>query len=128
MLQSPVCSSFLWPYCVQKEGLECYHCAGVPLETSCNTTTCPYTDGFCVTQETEVIVGSQRKKVKTSQCLPHCPADQENMQTPDPSVKMKVFCCQEDLCNAALPTGGSTWTVAGVLLFSLGSVLLQTLL
>ncbi|OBS71609.1 hypothetical protein A6R68_13814, partial [Neotoma lepida] len=31
----------------------------------------------------------------------------------------KISCCKEDLCNAAVPTGGSIWTLAGVLLFSL---------
>ena len=39
------------------QGLECYHCPADPPESSCNTTTCPFPDGFCVTQEAEIIVG-----------------------------------------------------------------------
>ena len=39
------------------QGLECYHCPDDPPESSCNTTTCPFPDGFCVTQEAEIIVG-----------------------------------------------------------------------
>ncbi|CAO2602034.1 Lymphocyte antigen 6B [Lemmus lemmus] len=41
------------------------------------------------------------------------------------TINSKVSCCSTDLCNAAGATGASTWTLAGVLLFSLGSVLLQ---
>ncbi|XP_031202246.1 lymphocyte antigen 6I-like isoform X2 [Mastomys coucha] len=104
------------------QGLECYKC---PPEGSCSITTCPYPDAFCVTQERE---DSQRKKEKIRHCLSYCPTDYEGMPTQDPNVTMKTSCCKEDLCNAAVPTGGRTWTIAGVLLFSLGSVLLQTLL
>ncbi|XP_052016212.1 lymphocyte antigen 6A-2/6E-1-like [Apodemus sylvaticus] len=110
------------------QGLECYQCMGVPLGTSCPSVTCSYTDGFCIYQEAEVTEGSQRLKVKNSYCLPSCPDKSENMPSLLPSVKVKTSCCKKDLCNAAVPTGGSTWTMAGVLLFSLGSVLLQTLL
>ncbi|XP_031213692.1 lymphocyte antigen 6A-2/6E-1-like isoform X1 [Mastomys coucha] len=111
-----------------KLGLECYHCLKVPLETSWASITCPYPDGFCIAQESEVIVDSHRIKVKNSMCLPICPPDQGNIEILGTTVKVKTSCCKADLCNAAVPTGGSTWTMAGVLLFSLGSVLLQTLL
>ncbi|XP_031202270.1 lymphocyte antigen 6A-2/6E-1-like [Mastomys coucha] len=110
------------------QGLKCYNCLGVPLETSCNSTTCTYSDGFCVTQVVEVVVDSQTNKVKNSMCLPICPADLENIEILRSTINVKTSCCKADLCNAAIPTGGCTWTMAGVLLFSLGSVLLQTLL
>ncbi|XP_034372588.1 lymphocyte antigen 6A-2/6E-1-like [Arvicanthis niloticus] len=111
------------------QGLECYHCEGVPFEASCSSTrTCPYPDAFCVTQVGEVPVGSTTKKMKSQQCLSFCPIDTENKRKLAAPVNMKISCCKEDLCNAAVPTGGSTWTMAGMLLFSLGSVLLQTLL
>ncbi|XP_021072457.1 lymphocyte antigen 6I-like [Mus pahari] len=110
------------------QGLECYHCTGVPLETSCKSLPCHYPDGFCIAQEAEIIVDSHRRKVKSLQCLSYCPADLVNKPILDPKLKLKNSCCMEDLCNAAVPTGGSSWTMAGVLLCSLGSVLLQTLL
>ncbi|XP_031202192.1 lymphocyte antigen 6A-2/6E-1-like isoform X2 [Mastomys coucha] len=110
------------------QGLKCYNCLAVPYETSCASATCPYSDGFCVTQVAEVVVGSHTSKVKNSMCLPICPSDQENVEILGTTVKVKNSCCKTDLCNAAVPTGGSTWTMAGVLLFSLGSILLQTLL
>ncbi|XP_031202163.1 lymphocyte antigen 6G-like [Mastomys coucha] len=136
------------------QGLKCYNCLGVPLETSCNTTTCPYSDGFCVTQVAEV-VDTHTNKVKSSMCFPSCPTYPENTEILGITIKLKTSCCKADLCNAAvptggeilgttinvktscckadisnaaLPTGGCTWTMAGVLLFSLSSVLLQTLL
>ena len=74
------------------------------------------------------LADSQRRKVKSHQCLSYCPTDLENSPIKDPKVKVKISCCQEDLCNAAVLTEGSTWTMAGVILFSLGSVHLQTLL
>lgn len=37
------------------QGLECYQCFDVPLETSCNTTTC--LNGWCVIQIIEIIEG-----------------------------------------------------------------------
>nr|AAF79939.1 Ly-6I.1 [Mus musculus]AAI45088.1 Ly6i protein [Mus musculus] len=110
------------------QGLECYQCYGVPFETSCPSFTCPYPDGFCVAQEEEFIANSQRKRVKSRSCHPFCPDEIEKKFILDPNTKMNISCCQEDLCNAAVPTGGSSWTTAGVLLFSLGSVLLQTLM
>ncbi|XP_021039138.1 lymphocyte antigen 6A-2/6E-1-like [Mus caroli] len=110
------------------QGLECYCCLGVPLETSCKSMTCPYSDGFCVTQEEEVIVDSHTIKVKSNLCLPICPTNPENTEFLGTAVNVKTSCCKEDLCNAAVLTEGSTWTMAGVILFSLGSVHLQTLL
>ncbi|NP_001297367.1 lymphocyte antigen 6G precursor [Mus musculus] len=110
------------------QGLECYNCIGVPPETSCNTTTCPFSDGFCVALEIEVIVDSHRSKVKSNLCLPICPTTLDNTEITGNAVNVKTYCCKEDLCNAAVPTGGSSWTMAGVLLFSLVSVLLQTFL
>nr|XP_034373300.1 lymphocyte antigen 6A-2/6E-1-like [Arvicanthis niloticus] len=101
------------------QGLECYHCVGVPLEASCSSIrTCFLPDSYC----------STTKKIKSQQCLSFCPIDTENKRKLAAPVNMKISCCKEDLCNAAVPTGGSTWTMAGMLLFSLGSVLLQTLL
>ncbi|XP_052016216.1 lymphocyte antigen 6A-2/6E-1-like [Apodemus sylvaticus] len=110
------------------QGLECYHCVGVPVDISCKSLPCQYPDGFCVAQEIEVIVDTQRLKVKNNQCLPICPTNLGNVEILGFVVNVTTSCCKEDLCNAAVPTGGSTWTMAGVLLFSLGSVLLQTLL
>ncbi|XP_031202209.1 lymphocyte antigen 6A-2/6E-1-like [Mastomys coucha] len=110
------------------QGLECYNCLGVPLETSCNSTTCIFSDGLCVTQMVESIKDFQRSKLKNHFCAPICPADIENFDFLGTTLNVKTSCCKADLCNAAVPTGGSTWTMAGVLLFSLGSVLLQTLL
>ncbi|XP_034373076.1 lymphocyte antigen 6A-2/6E-1-like [Arvicanthis niloticus] len=107
------------------QGLECYHCLGVPLDASCPSVTCIYPNGVCITHKIEVIFSSQRSKQKSSFCLPDCPATFENGST---TINVTTFCCKKDLCNAAIPTGGRTWTMAGVLLFSLGSVLLQTLL
>ncbi|XP_028638611.1 lymphocyte antigen 6A-2/6E-1-like [Grammomys surdaster] len=116
--------------CAQRaQGLQCYNCLGVPHGASCSSvTTCPYPDAFCVTQEKEVTVGFIPSKVRSHHCLPICPTDIENAMKLGAPVNLKTSCCKKDLCNAAVPTGGSTWTMAGVLLFSLGSVLLQTLL
>ncbi|XP_029325831.1 lymphocyte antigen 6C2 isoform X1 [Mus caroli] len=110
------------------QGLQCYECYGVPIETSCPAVTCRDSDRFCIAQNIELIEGSQRRKLKTRQCLSFCPTDSKYMPIMNPNIKEKTSCCKEDLCNAAVPTGGSTWTMAGVLLFSLSSVLLQTLL
>jgi lymphocyte antigen 6 complex locus protein D/E/F/G6/H len=44
------------------------------------------------------------------------------------TVNVNTSCCKEDLCNATVPTGVSTWTMAVLLWFNLGSDLLQTLL
>ena len=62
------------------------------------------------------------------QCLPICPTNLENIEILGFVVNVTTSCCKEDLCNAAVANGGSTGTMAGVLLFSLSSVLLQTLL
>ncbi|XP_052016213.1 lymphocyte antigen 6A-2/6E-1-like [Apodemus sylvaticus] len=110
------------------QGLECYNCKEVPVGASCPSVTCPYTGGFCIYQEVEVIVDSHRSKVKNSLCLPFCPPNVQSPEYLGTTFKTNTSCCQEDLCNATVPTGGSTWTMAGVLLFSLGSILLQTLL
>ncbi|XP_021044901.1 lymphocyte antigen 6I-like [Mus pahari] len=110
------------------QGLRCYQCFRVPLETSCPSITYLYPDVVCVAKEEEFIVDSHRRKVKSLQCNPFCPADIEKELALDPNTKMNIYCCMEDLCNAAVPTGGSSWTMAGVLLCSMGSVLLQTLM
>ncbi|XP_076768423.1 lymphocyte antigen 6A-2/6E-1-like [Arvicanthis niloticus] len=116
------------------QGLECYHCVGVPLEASCSSIrTCFLPDSYCdigyiKDAEGGEEEGSTTKKIKSQQCLSFCPIDTENKRKLAAPVNMKISCCKEDLCNAAVPTGGSTWTMAGMLLFSLGSVLLQTLL
>ncbi|XP_028639821.1 lymphocyte antigen 6A-2/6E-1-like [Grammomys surdaster] len=113
---------------LRAQGLKCYNCLGVPLDTSCSSMTCPYSDGFCVTQVAEVTVGSYKSKAKNNMCSPICPTNLQNVEILGTVANVTSFCCTKDLCNAAVPTGGSIWTMAGVLLFSLGSVLLQTLL
>ncbi|XP_028641189.1 lymphocyte antigen 6A-2/6E-1-like isoform X2 [Grammomys surdaster] len=40
------------------QGLKCYHCLGVPLETSCPSATCIYQNGVCITYKVEVIFRS----------------------------------------------------------------------
>ncbi|XP_034372756.1 lymphocyte antigen 6A-2/6E-1-like isoform X2 [Arvicanthis niloticus] len=111
------------------QGLKCYDCMGVPFEDSCKSiSTCLHPDSYCATQVVEVPMGSITMKLKNHQCIPICPTDMENARNQAAPGNSKISCCKEDLCNAAVPTGGSTWTMAGVLLFSLGSVLLQTLL
>ncbi|XP_051015693.1 lymphocyte antigen 6A-2/6E-1-like [Acomys russatus] len=109
------------------QGLHCYSCWGATSETSCQSLTCPYPDGVCVTHDVEALVGSQKLKVKNKSCLPTCPDNLDyldNTQIMGADIRSNISCCKEDLCNAAVPTGGSTWTLAGVLLFSLASVLL----
>uniref|UniRef100_Q63318 Ly6-C antigen n=1 Tax=Rattus norvegicus TaxID=10116 RepID=Q63318_RAT len=110
------------------QGLKCYSCIEVPLNANCSTATCPYSDGVCVSQVLEAVEGSVRRTAKSNLCLPICPKFPQRTEILGTVVYTKVSCCNTDLCNAAGPTGGSTWTVAGVLLFSLGSVLLETLL
>ncbi|XP_051015695.1 lymphocyte antigen 6A-2/6E-1-like [Acomys russatus] len=113
------------------QGLRCYSCQGVTSEASCQSLTCPYPDGVCVTQDVEATVGSQKVKARSKYCLPTCPKNKiplENMQIMGADIHSNISCCKEDLCNAAVPTGGSTCTLAGVLLCSLASVLLQALL
>lgn len=115
--------------CVERaQGLKCYNCIAVPLNATCSSATCPYSDGVCVSQVVETVKGSVRAKAKSNLCLPSCPTFPERSQILGTFVYMKTSCCTTDLCNAAGPTGGSIWTMAVVLLFSLGSVLLQTLL
>ncbi|XP_051016486.1 lymphocyte antigen 6G-like [Acomys russatus] len=113
------------------QGLRCYDCLVVTPTTSCKSTTCPYLDGVCVTHDVESTVGSQKMKTRSKYCLPTCPKSSnslENIQNMGGAFSNKISCCKEDLCNAAVPTGGSTWTLAGVVLCSLASVLLQALL
>ncbi|XP_029329751.1 lymphocyte antigen 6F [Mus caroli] len=110
------------------QGLECYNCLGVPLGMACKSITCPYPDAVCISQQVELIVDSQRRKVKNKLCFPFCPANLENMEILGTTVNVNTSCCKEDLCNAAISTGGSTWTMTGVLLLNLGLVFLQTLL
>ncbi|XP_034373099.1 lymphocyte antigen 6A-2/6E-1-like [Arvicanthis niloticus] len=109
------------------QGMECYSCMGVPLEASCPSVNCSDPSAFCVAQEIEVTLGSHKSKLKNNLCLSICPANLENTEILGIIANVKTFCCKKDLCNAAVPTvptGGSTWSMAGVLLFSLGSVLL----
>ncbi|NP_001238986.1 lymphocyte antigen 6C1 isoform 3 precursor [Mus musculus] len=40
------------------QGLQCYECYGVPIETSCPAVTCRASDGFCIAQNIELIEGS----------------------------------------------------------------------
>ncbi|XP_041911653.1 lymphocyte antigen 6I-like [Arvicola amphibius] len=60
-------------------------------------------------------------------CLPTCPDKgyPGSLEFMGISAKSEISCCNTDLCSAAGATGSSIWTLAGVLLFSLGSVLLQ---
>uniref|UniRef100_A0A8C6I381 UPAR/Ly6 domain-containing protein n=1 Tax=Mus spicilegus TaxID=10103 RepID=A0A8C6I381_MUSSI len=90
------------------QGLECYHCIGVPLETSCKSLPCHHPDGFCIAQEAEIIMDSHRSKVKNNLCLPICPTNLENTEFLRTAFNFNVntSCCKEDLCNAAVPTGG----------------------
>ena len=39
------------------QGLQCYECYGVPIETSCPAVTCRASDGFCIAQNIELIEG-----------------------------------------------------------------------
>uniref|UniRef100_A0A8C6GBH5 UPAR/Ly6 domain-containing protein n=1 Tax=Mus spicilegus TaxID=10103 RepID=A0A8C6GBH5_MUSSI len=39
------------------QGLQCYECYGVPIETSCPAVTCRGSDGFCIAQNIELIEG-----------------------------------------------------------------------
>nr|XP_038935466.1 lymphocyte antigen 6 complex, locus A-like isoform X1 [Rattus norvegicus] len=111
------------------QGLKCYNCLGIPFDYTCSSTaTCPYPDGVCAIQVAEVVVSSVREKAKNHICLPVCPTSSQTAEILGTVVQVNTSCCTRDLCNAAGPTGGSTWTMAGVLLFILGSVLLQTLL
>ncbi|EDM16068.1 rCG60314 [Rattus norvegicus] len=111
------------------QGLNCYNCTMIPFGNTCSSTaTCPYPDGVCTIQVAEVVVSSVRLKVKSNLCLPGCPKSPQTPEVLGTVVHVNTDCCNTDLCNAAGPTGGSTWTMAGVLLFILGSVLLQTLL
>ncbi|XP_021010461.1 uncharacterized protein LOC110288453 [Mus caroli] len=50
-----------------------------------------------------MVDGSQRMKLKNLRCLAFCPAD---VPIRDPNIKENSFCCKEDFCNAAVPTGG----------------------
>lgn len=115
--------------CAEKaQGLRCYQCLGI---APCEVLTCPSSDTVCVTQNVEAKVLSSRIKTKNKFCAPACPNNlgfPEYLEIMGTGSGFDISCCMEDLCNAAVPTAGRTWTLAGVLLFSLGSVLLQTLL
>ncbi|XP_038935704.1 ly6-C antigen like 1 isoform X2 [Rattus norvegicus] len=128
-MKSCVLIFFLALLCAERaQGLTCYNCIAVPLNTTCSTATCPYSDGVCVSQVVEAVKDSVKGKAKSNLCLPGCPKFPQRTEILGTVVYTKISCCNTDFCNAAGPTGGSTWTMAGVLLFSLGSVLLQTLL
>ncbi|XP_041528358.1 lymphocyte antigen 6A-2/6E-1-like isoform X2 [Microtus oregoni] len=109
------------------QGLRCYQCMGAAKPETCQPDTCSYTNGVCVTQEMESTVGSYKVTLINKLCHPTCPNKEfsgilEDLGIP---INSKISCCNTDLCNEAGATGGSIWTLAGVLLFSLGSVLLQ---
>ncbi|XP_075815638.1 lymphocyte antigen 6S isoform X2 [Microtus pennsylvanicus] len=114
--------------CAEKaQGLSCYQCMGAAKPETCQPATCPNTNNVCVTQEVESTVESYKVTLINKFCYPTCPDKEipgilEGLGIP---VNSKISCCNTDLCNAAGATGGSIWTLAGVLLFSLGSVLLQ---
>ncbi|XP_008843177.1 lymphocyte antigen 6A-2/6E-1 [Nannospalax galili] len=113
------------------QGLRCYQCLGVTSQASCQPATCPHPDGVCVSQEVEVMGDSQKVKGKNKFCLPDCPkdtSDLENVQFIGTIINSKISCCKGDLCNSAVLVGGSSWALVGALLFSLGGILLQTLL
>ncbi|CAH6791022.1 LOC100911104 [Phodopus roborovskii] len=114
------------------QGLRCYQCLGLSetSEATCPVATCSYADGVCIFQEVEAVANSHKVKTKNKFCLPSCPDENflGNVEFLGTTVTSKISCCKKDLCNAAVPTWGSTWTLAGVLLFSLGSILLQALL
>lgn len=114
-------------YAEKAQGLRCYQCLGLTPESSCSPTTCSYPDGVCVTQEVESTVESHKVTATNKFCLPTCPDKNlpGSLEVLGVTVNSKISCCNTDLCNAAGATGGSIWTLAGVLLFSLGSVLLQ---
>nr|XP_034373302.1 lymphocyte antigen 6F-like [Arvicanthis niloticus] len=69
--------------------------------------------------------GVHRKTKKESFCFPSCPPTFERISL---FLNVTNSCCKEDRCNAEYHTDDSTWTMTEVPLFSLGSVLLQTLL
>lgn len=119
------------------QGLRCYQCMGAAKPETCQPATCSYTNGVCITQEIESTVESYKLTFINKFCSPTCP-DKEHPRTLEylgVTINSKIFCCNTDLCNAtdattdlfneAGATGGSIWTLAGVLLFSLGSVLQQ---
>ncbi|XP_028638612.1 lymphocyte antigen 6A-2/6E-1-like [Grammomys surdaster] len=100
--------------CAQRaQGLKCYNCQGLPIEATCSSSiNCSEPNGVCVAQEAEVTVGSKITKVKGNACLPECPIDLEQIPKLGTTLHMKVFCCNEDLCNAKVPIGTRTRTTA----------------
>lgn len=119
----------LLPLCAEKaQGLRCYQCIAAAKPETCQPATCPYPNGgVCITQETESTIESHKTTLINKFCSPTCPDKEypETLEILGFTVYSKISCCNTDLCNAAGATGGSIWTLAGVLLFSLGSVLLQ---
>ncbi|XP_040592375.1 lymphocyte antigen 6C1-like isoform X2 [Mesocricetus auratus] len=115
------------------QGLRCYTCLGIGSEFSekiCPPVNCSSADASCASEEVEAIADSYMVKTKSKYCLSFCPNKTyvANIEIPGITIISKLSCCNEDLCNAAVPTGGSTWTLAGLLLLSLGLALLQALL
>ncbi|XP_076768424.1 lymphocyte antigen 6F-like [Arvicanthis niloticus] len=107
------------------QGLICYRCRRVLLEASCPLVTCSKLDAFCVTKKIDSVFSVHRKTKKESFCFPSCPPTFERISL---FLNVTNSCCKEDRCNAEYHTDDSTWTMTEVPLFSLGSVLLQTLL
>ncbi|XP_032746768.1 lymphocyte antigen 6B-like [Rattus rattus] len=90
------------------QGLKCYSCIEVPLISTCSSATCPYPDGVCVSQVEETVMDSIRQKVKSNLCLPICPKSTQIIWILGIVVYSKISCCNRDICNAAVPNGGST--------------------
>ncbi|XP_032746766.1 lymphocyte antigen 6B-like [Rattus rattus] len=91
------------------QGLDCYNCMVIPFHYTCSSTaTCPYPDGVCAIQVAEVVMDSIRQKVKSNLCLPICPKSTQIIGILGIVVYSKISCCNRDLCNAAVPNGGST--------------------
>lgn len=117
------------------QGLRCYQCEGTQQgdmqHSSCQQTLCPSPDGVCVSLEMDSIVESKEVKVQRKFCFPTCPenlAFTRDMLLYGTTLRSRLSCCQWDLCNAGARAGGSTWALAGGLLFSLGSIVSWALL
>ncbi|XP_069322015.1 lymphocyte antigen 6S [Eulemur rufifrons] len=107
------------------QGLSCYYCLGSIPGNSCPVDTCPYPDGFCISQKVTTIVHSEKVRLENKYCLPTCP--EEDSLPPilglNFTITSKISCCKGDLCNAGVLVVGSIYTLSVGVLLSLGSVL-----